>query len=482
MRTLLLPAFLLIGIHAIAQYTPYTPSTVPNIKLENNSYVSNPDNIVGESAAGQIDAILANVEQTTTAQVAVVAIKSIGDADVFDFAQELFNTWGIGRSNNNGLLILLVEEQHTVRFHTGSGLEGVLPDIVCKQIQRDKMVPAFKQGDYNAGMLAGVEEVGKILTDPNYAAEIAESAKGTEVSDFTAFAIFFLVFFGAVFLIAWAVKARRFSDSKRPKATDFPTMRLKRNVWLLEFGGIPLIILIGFWIGPAEYALASVATLYLYFMATVFHRLWRERRMIHDFIEKRKYFEVTEYLRKSSGYWFLMAIIFPIPFIGYFPFHFVRKKYYRNHSRTCKLCDKEMIKLSDIDEDQYLTKNQQVEESIHSIDYDVWRCTDCGATEGWAFPERFTKYKICPACKTVAYYSASDRTLVSPTYTHAGKGEETHKCKACNKTEVKTYSIAKLVHSSSSGGSSSGGSSSSSSSGGSWGGGSSGGGGASSSW
>lgn len=477
MRALLLTAFVLFGAHAIAQYTP---ATVPNNKLINNSYVSNPDNIISGVTVAEIDAILGRVEQQTTAQVAVVALNSIGDADIFVFAQELFNLWGLGRSNDNGLLILLVEDQHTVRFHTGYGLEGPLPDAVCKQIQREKMVPSFKQGSYDGGMLGGVIEVEKILTDPNYASEIFAATRNVP-TDYGGFAIFALVFLGPVFLIVWAVKRRRFSNSRDPAETDYPQMRLKRSVWLIEFGGIPLLILLAFWYVRPEDASFGAVALYLYFMATIFHRLWRERSMIKSFIAEKKYFEITEYMRRSQWYWLVMAIIFPIPFLGYFPFHFARKKYYRNHRRTCKLCDKDMIKLSEIEDDQYLTPNQVVEETIRSIDYDVWKCTGCGATEGWAFKNRFSKYIQCGHCKTMAWYLASDNTIVSATYSHSGKGEKTHKCKACGKSKRTTYTIARLERSSdsSSGG---GGGSSSSSGGGSWGGGSSGGGGASSSW
>lgn len=479
MRTLLLTAFLLSGVHAFAQYTP---ETIPNNKLVNNSYVSNPDNILSLSTVAQLDASLGSLEQQTTAQVAVVVVRSIGDADIFEFAQQLFNLWGIGRANDNGLLILLVEDLHTVRFHTGYGLEAPLPDVVCKQIQRDKMVPAFKRGDYDGGMLGGVAEVVKILTDPNYSIEITATDDDIVVTDYTGFAIFALVFLSPIFFIAWAIKARRFRDSKKPLPTDYRQMRLKRSTWLIEFGGIPLLILIAFWFSPArDAAYYSALTLYLYYMATIFHRLWRERRMIKNFIENKKYFQITEYMRKSQWYWLFMAIIFPVPFLIYFPFHFARKKFYRNHPRNCRLCDKEMIKLSEIDDDQYLTANQKIEETIRSIDYDIWKCTGCSATDQYIFKNRFSKYVECGRCKTVATFLESDRTLVSATYSNSGKGEKIYRCKACGQTRRETYSIAQLTRSSDSSSGSSG-SGSSSSSGGSWGGGSSGGGGASSSW
>lgn len=465
-------------------FAQYTPATVPNNKLVDNSYVSNPDAIIFPSTTEKINAVLGELESQTTAQVAVVILSSIGDADIFEFSQELFGLWGVGGSNNNGLVILLVTDVHKVWFNVGYGLEGPLPDVVCKKIQREQMLPSFRNNDYDQGMLNGVLEVKRILTDPAYAEEIRAGAGDDDVvvSDYTAFGIFALLCLGPVFLIVWAVKRRRFADSKKYARTDFPQMRLKRRTWLIEFGGIPLLILILFWIIPdPDAVIHAAAAIYLYYMATILHRLSRERRMIKNFIEKRKFFEISDYLRRSQWYWLFIAIIFPIPFIVYLPFHLVRKRVYRNHPRNCKLCGAAMVKLSEVDDDQHLTKSQQLEEQIKSVDYDIWRCTTCSATEEWRFLNRFSKYKICPACKAVAYYRASNRTLVSPTYSSSGKGEEIHNCKACGKSNRTTYSIAKLTRSESSSSGSSGGGSSSSS-GGSWGGGRSGGGGAGSSW
>ena len=482
MRKLSLAAlFLLNCMLALAQYTP---ATVPNNKLVNNSYVSNPDGIISASTVTEIDSALAGLERQTTAQVSVVVLRSIGDADIFDFAQELFNLWGIGRSNDNGLLILLVEDKHTVRFHTGRELEGVMPDALCKQIQRDQMVPSFKEGNYDAGMLNGVLEVVKILTDPNYSAEIAAPEDEYVIGDYTAFMFFILMFFGPVFLVAWWIKSKRFADSKGAEPTDYPQMRLKKWTWLIEFGGVPLLIMFLFSFGDPESAGGlCFLTLYFYFMGTVFHRIVREQIMIKGLMKERKYYEIAAYFGRSTWYWFFMLLIFPLPFLLYFPIHFVRWRSYRNHPRKCTLCEGAMKKLSEKDDDQFLTKAQLIEENIDSVNYDVWQCTQCSATEAWHFVQKWSGYETCTACKSRAWHVASTKTLKAATYSSPGKGESLYQCKVCGKSQRKSYTIATLTRSSSSSSSgSSFSSSSSSSSGGSWGGGRSGGGGASSSW
>ena len=113
----------------------YTVESVPNVKLIDNSYVSNPDNILSQNTVTVINHQLTNLEQKNSDQVAVVMLNSIGEADIFDFAQELFNKWGIGAAGkNNGLLILFVKDKRTIRFHTGKGLEMIVRTEIVGEV------------------------------------------------------------------------------------------------------------------------------------------------------------------------------------------------------------------------------------------------------------------------------------------------------------------------------------------------------------
>lgn len=175
-KTLLL---LLFSLATEAQI--FTVETVPNTKLVNNSYVSDPAHILNDTTIARINQILGELESKATAQVAVVMLPSIGDADRFEFAQKLFEHWKIGQAeNDNGLLILFIQDQRNIRFHTGFGLEGILNDARCKQIQQRFMVPSFKEGDYNSGMLLGVEKVATMLTTPEAIAEVFAEEEVTE--------------------------------------------------------------------------------------------------------------------------------------------------------------------------------------------------------------------------------------------------------------------------------------------------------------
>ena len=474
--------FLIVSAQLMAQSTV---ESIPNQKLINGSYVSNPDNILDAATVTQIDTLLNSLERKTTVQVAVVVVESIGEADIFEFAQKLFTTWGIGSNgNDNGLLLLLVKDQRTVRFHTGYGVEGTLPDVICKRIQRDYMVPEFKNGNYNAGVLAGLVQVEKILTDPTYAEEL-KSPEATQVSDWVGFLIFLLLVPGMATLITFIIKGvnGKFADSKKPAYTPYPEMRLTRWAWVVEFVAIPALIITIFGIAPIENQMGfCFITLYLYYMGTLFLRLWRMKKVINRFLESQDYGAIVEFIRKQQWYWLFMAVLFPLPFVFYFFYHLARKRIYRNYPRNCKECQGVMEKLTEITEDEYLSKEMQLEETLKSVDYDVWKCKGCQSIEATHYLNRHSKYEPCPKCNTIAYHSVSKRTLKAASYSSSGSGEELHRCEFCGYDKKSKYTIAKLVASTSSSSGSSSFGSSSSSSGGSWGGGSSGGGGASSSW
>lgn len=143
----------------------YRVEDIPNVqKQDARRFVSNPDGILSDDAVKQIDSMCYSLKEQGLAEVAVVVVKDIEPKDMFSFSQELATAWGIGDDKlDNGLLILLVRDMREVRFHTGYGLEGVLPDATCVQIQQDYMLPSFKEDDYDTGMVKGMEAIDSLL-------------------------------------------------------------------------------------------------------------------------------------------------------------------------------------------------------------------------------------------------------------------------------------------------------------------------------
>jgi len=111
-------------------------------------------------------------DDSTSSQIAVVTVPSLDGNDIADYAQKLYETWGIGRKGkNNGILVLVAQQEHLARIQTGYGLEGAVPDALAKRIISNTLVPAFKQNQYYAGLDRGTDQLialakGEYKADP----------------------------------------------------------------------------------------------------------------------------------------------------------------------------------------------------------------------------------------------------------------------------------------------------------------------------
>ena len=147
------------------QAKEYTVKEIPMVHLQDRTrYVSNPDNILSPSAVATMDSILYALEQKTGIQTLVVAVTDIEGGDCFDFAYRLGKELGVGqKERDNGLVILLSTNERCIQFATGYGLEGILPDAICKRIQSRYMVEHLGKNNWDAGMVAGIRAVNSYL-------------------------------------------------------------------------------------------------------------------------------------------------------------------------------------------------------------------------------------------------------------------------------------------------------------------------------
>ncbi len=205
----------------------YSVSNVPNPRLSDYSqHVSDPSSILKQDTVNTINTALTNLEQNNGTQVAVVMLPSIGSSDLFEFSHELFRSWGIGhKDKNDGLLIVYVEDKHEIRFHTGYGIEGILSDAICKRIQMQQMIPHFKKGETDEGMIAGVNAVCERIADPEKAK--AEDKRQAQEEDDLDFTIAMIVVFTVMAIIITGAFICVFKNANRkcPKCGMRRTLR-----------------------------------------------------------------------------------------------------------------------------------------------------------------------------------------------------------------------------------------------------------------
>lgn len=125
---------------------------VPNPR----GYVTDLAEVISPESEDTMTRIAEELQEKTTAEIAVLTVDTLDGTPVEDAALQTFREWGVGsKETNNGLLILVAVSDHQMRTEVGYGLEGTIPDGLSGEIQDSFMIPAFREGDYDKGILQG---------------------------------------------------------------------------------------------------------------------------------------------------------------------------------------------------------------------------------------------------------------------------------------------------------------------------------------
>ncbi|PSL47184.1 uncharacterized protein CLV51_10229 [Chitinophaga niastensis] len=513
----------------------FTVTDVPDPKQSGGGYVSNPDHLISDSAVNVLNAQLAELDNAGKVQIAIVALHSIGANESRDFAHQLFNHWKLGRKEtNNGLLMLMVEDDHKLVFETGVGIEADMPDIICFRIQQEYMIPRIKEHNNDIAFIDGAHAVSSLFYNGNYAFDnlpdapaqqtdaslLATDTSGTRLTtdqgleyvktghlpgeeqppaaaagfslaspdnrmgDFSFWTIIACLVISALmmrFFFGKKIKAKKAGADVEPVSVrSLPNEFLRPRWFGLLLIHLAALSVMGYLVVKKYADVGVMKTLLIYYIVWVVFMhvailiIALRAAIALKAVNRHEKWLRLEMLRRSlhpAGY------IFPLPFLL---FYLRWLKSHLNHLRNdpydCQHCSKPMHKLDEKADDHYLDKAQVLEERLESVDYDVWRCDACDTQLVLNYTNMQTTYTDCPSCAHKTYQCQKTKTQKKATTYTAGWGVRTYVCAACAYTHDYTFEIPKISTSSSSS------SNSSFSSSSDWGGGSSGGGGASSSW
>lgn len=351
----------------------YTPSDVPDVQKEDRTkFISDPAHFMSDQARSAADQRLCELRDSTTAEVAVVILPSIGDADIFDFAQSLASKWGIGKKDkDNGMLILFDMDRHLVRVHPGQGLEGIFSDVACRRLIEETIIPPLKTGDINDAVSDLSDKLFQVMTDPEAAEEI------------------------------------RSPQGNNSGAGDF-------NIWYLLL--IPIFV-----------------TIWMY--SGLIKLFWNLRRK-SDYEKARELHDGTSTVMNAVMCILSLGLCIPCVLIRSWA-----ARHYRDKPRKCDICGTRMNKLSEDEDNDYLSEAQDTEEKINSVDYDVWMCPKCAATEIFPFPILNTSFSECPFCHTKAMHLLYNTVQRPATATRKGLGVRVYECRHCGKRQNVPYEI-----------------------------------------
>lgn len=152
-------AFLFLATAATAATPKFPPLT---------GRVVDEAHILSPAAAEKLTAELGDLEQKTGRQLVVATIPDLQGYEIEDYGYQLGRAWQLGRKGvNDGAILLLAPNQHKVRIEVGYGLEPVLTDALTSVILQRKVLPQFRSGHMEQGVVDGAEALIAQLSLPD---------------------------------------------------------------------------------------------------------------------------------------------------------------------------------------------------------------------------------------------------------------------------------------------------------------------------
>lgn len=170
--------------------------------------------ILNPGDAELLERKLVAFNDSSSTQIAVVIVPSLNGYDKMDFTYRLAEKWGVGqKGKNNGVVIMVkpktASEKGEAFIASGYGLEGVLPDAICKRIVDNEMIPYFRTGDYYGGIDAAANTVMSLVKGEFTANQYAKGKKSAPFA-----VVIPLIIMAIVFLLIRSTRARSQSIGK----------------------------------------------------------------------------------------------------------------------------------------------------------------------------------------------------------------------------------------------------------------------------
>ena len=226
-------AFALMALFVISVAAPSEYLAHPN-----GTAVIDEAGILRPAARESLNEILMTFDKNSTNQIMFVSLKLLGDYSIEEIGVEQARALGLGqKGRDNGVLLLVAPHEHKVRIEVGYGLEGVLTDMRAKRIISNKILPYFRQGDYESGVISGISAIistiegGDIKFDPLN----ANAQQDPSNKDFAIFMVLFAVLLFAI--LSRRVTRLRRSDEDIISSADIISEIARSSRIDRDFGG-----------------------------------------------------------------------------------------------------------------------------------------------------------------------------------------------------------------------------------------------------
>jgi uncharacterized protein len=197
--------FFFLSVLVISSLTALSQKEIP--PLDNRRVHDDEAHLLSPHTVTQLEAQLKQYEDSTGNQIAILIISSLEGDPIEEYSIRVAhynpNTkegWGLGQGkNDNGVLLLIVADNHKIRIEVGQGLEGVLTDATSNRIIRNEMAPHFRRGDYDAGVVLAMNAMVRAIGG-EYTSDGTSSSRGRKRPGGSIVTL--LVVFGVIILLS----------------------------------------------------------------------------------------------------------------------------------------------------------------------------------------------------------------------------------------------------------------------------------------
>lgn len=203
---------------------------------------------LSDAERAALETRLAEFEAQAGPQIVLLLVASTQPEDIAAYAQRVADTWKIGRREiGDGVLLVVAKNDHRLRIEVAKALEGAIPDLAARQIIQNAITPAFKAGNYAAGLNAGLDQLvarikGEHLPPPAQQEGQTSSDDGWQWQDL---GVFFFVAVPVIGAVLTGMFGRKLGSLLTSGAVGVLGWWFSASLLLAILAGMAALILVG---------------------------------------------------------------------------------------------------------------------------------------------------------------------------------------------------------------------------------------------
>ena len=198
-----------LGVVLLAATAPAQALELPRLTAHVNDYAS----LLPSEEAQRLETRLSNFEAKTKHQFALLIVPNMGGLPIEEYAIKVAEAWRLGdKQRDDGLLMVVAQQERKMRIEVGYGLEGEIPDAIAARIVRDVLRPAFQRGQYAYGVAAAFDQLIRVAGGDGEAAPqqpVSQSRPHSSGSGGIPFFLVIIVLFVIINLVTGGFSRRR---------------------------------------------------------------------------------------------------------------------------------------------------------------------------------------------------------------------------------------------------------------------------------